>query len=120
MNFVQPRLIRNKDAPGFFGVTRATFDRIIRPYLIEIWLGDSAQAGIVYDIIDLNAHADRMRAHNGRPRKKGDGDIWDAQNESQDYTSSRGKVPSSGRFRAQSSTSASEKVRERIAEMRQK
>lgn len=120
MNFVQPRFVRQKDAPEFFGVSRALFDRIIRPYLTEIWLGDSAQAGIVYDLIDLNAHADRMKKHNGRPGKKGEGDIWDEPKENQDCTSSRGKVLSSGRYKARSSTSASEKVQEQIAKMRQK
>ena len=77
MNFVQPRFVRQKDAPEFFGVSRALFDRIIRPYLTEIWLGDSAQAGIVYDLIDLNAHADRIKKRNGRPAKKGANE-WDA------------------------------------------
>ena len=117
---IQPRFIRQKDAPEFFGITRATFDRIIRPYLTEIWLGGSAQAGIVYDIVDLNAHADRMKAHNGRPGKKGDGDIWDAKKESQDYISSREKVLASGKYKAQSLISASEKAQEQIAKMRQK
>jgi hypothetical protein len=119
MNFVQPRFVRQKDAPEFFGVGRTLFDRIIRPYLTEIWLGDSVQAGIVYDLIDLNAHADRMKAHNGRPGMKGES-IWDEQKESQDCTSSRGKVPNSGKYKAQSSTSASEKAQEQIAKMRQK
>ena len=120
MNFVQPRFVRQKDVPEFFGVSRALFDRNIRPYLTEIWLGDSAQAGIVYDLIDLNAHADRIKASNGRPGKKGEGDIWDEPKESQDYTSSRGKVPNSGKYKAQSSTSASEKAQEQITKMRQK
>ena len=120
MNFVQPRFIRQKDAPGFFGVGRGVFDRIIRPYLTEIWLGDSAQAGIVYDLIDLNAHADRIKEHSGRPGKKGVGDIWDEPKERQDYTSSREKVPNSGKYKAQSSISASEKVQEQITKMRQK
>jgi len=120
MTYTQPRFIRYKDAPEFFGVSRALFDKIIRPYLTEIWLGESAQAGIVFDILDLNAHADRMKSHNGRPGKKGEDDIWDEPKESQDCTSSRGKVPNSGRYKAQSSTSASEKVQEQIAKMRQK
>ena len=120
MTFIQPRFVRQKDAPGFFGVSRSLFDKIIRPYLTEIWLGGSAQAGIVYDLIDLNAHADRIKEHSGRPGKKGVGDIWDEPKENQDCTSSRGKVPGSGKFKAQSSKSASEKVQEQIAKMRQK
>ena len=120
MNFVHPRFVRQKDAPVFFSVSRALFDRIIRPYLTEIWLGDSAQAGIVYDLIDLNAHADRIKASNGRPGKKGEGDTWDEPKENQGCISSRGMVPNSGKYKAQSSTSASEKVQEQITKMRQK
>mgnify|MGYP005657299541 FL=1 len=120
INSLQPRFVRQKDAPAFFGVTRQIFDRMIRPYLTEIWLGDTAQSGIVYDIYDLNAHADIIKERNGRPGKKGEGDIWDEPKESQDCTSSRGKVLNSGKYKAQSSTSASEKVQEQITKMRQK
>lgn len=77
MTFTQHRFIRQKDAPEFFGVTRQIFDRNIRPYLIEIWLGDTARSGIVYDIYDLNARADIMKERNGRPAKKGVSE-WDA------------------------------------------
>ena len=77
MALTQVRFIRQKDAPEFFGVTRQTFDRTIRPYLVEIWLGDTAQSGIVYDIYDLNARADIIRERNGRPAKKG-ANKWDA------------------------------------------
>ena len=120
MDSLQPRFVRQKDAPGFFGVTRQTFDRNIRPYLTEIWLGDSAQSGIVYDTHDLNALADIIKERNGRPGKKGAGDIWEEPKERQDYTSSREKVPNSGKYKAQSSISASEKVQEQITKMRQK
>ena len=77
MTLTQVRFIRQKDAPEFFGVTRQTFDRDIRPYLVEIWLGDTAQSGIVYDIYDLNARADIIKERNGRPAKKGVNE-WDA------------------------------------------
>ena len=120
MGSLQPRFVRQKDAPGFFGVTRQTFDRNIRPYLTEIWLGDSAQSGIVYDIHDLNALADIIKERNGRPGKKGEVYIWDEPKENQDCISSRGTVPNSGKYKAQSSTSASEKVQEQIVKMRQK
>ena len=120
INSLQPRFVRQKDAPAFFGVARQIFDRMIRPYLTEIWLGDKAQSGIVYDIYDLNAHADIIKERNGRPGKKGAGDVWDEPKESQDYTSSREKVPNSGKYKAQSSISASEKVQEQITKMRQK
>jgi hypothetical protein len=114
------RFLRLKDAPNFFGVGQGFFNKFIRPALKEIWLGDTPQSGIVYDIYDLHAHADIMKERNGRPGKKGEGDIWDELKENQDCTSSRGKVPNSGKYKAQSSTSASEKVQEQITKMRQK
>ncbi len=100
MSFVQPRFVRNKDAPEFFGVSRALFDRIIRPYLTQIWLGDSAQAGIVYDLIDLNAHADRIKKRNGRPAKKGANE-WDAKQPVLSLSNDRG--PRTGTLKGLSS-----------------
>ena len=114
------RFIRQKDAPVFFGVGLGKFNADIRPHLREIPMGKNPQSGIVYDIFDLHALADTMRLRNGRPAKKGKGDTWDEPKENQDCTSSRGKVPGSGKFKAQSSKSASEKVQEQIAKMRQK
>ena len=108
MNFVQPRFVRQKDAPEFFGVSRALFDRIIRPYLTEIWLGDSAQAGIVYDLIDLNAHADRIKKRNGRPGKKGEGDIWDGKQ--QVSSSLKEKIPNIGTLMGRSSATELEEA----------
>ena len=104
MDSLQPRFVRQKDAPGFFGVTRQTYDRNIRPYLTEIWLGDSAQSGIVYDIHDLNALADIIKARNGRPGKKGES-IWDVKIESEVCTSSKDPAQNSGMFKAHSSVS---------------
>ena len=100
MAFTQARFIRQKDAPEFFGVTRQTFDRTIRPYLIEIWLGSSAQAGIVYDIYDLNARADIIKERNGRPARKG-GNKWDAKHKA--LNSSSGRTPPIGTLRELSS-----------------
>ena len=72
----QPRFIRQKDVPDFFGVSRGSFDKNIRPSLTEIWLGDTPQSGIVYDTCDLHALADIIKERNGRPTKKGE-KIWD-------------------------------------------
>ena len=74
----QPRFVRQKEAPRFFAVTRGYFDKHLRPFLIEIPLGNNPQAGIVYDICDLHALADRIKERNGRPAKGGT--IWDAKN----------------------------------------
>ena len=78
MTYKQNRFRRQKDVPEFFGVTRGFFNKFIRPELTEIWLGNTPQAGIVYDIIDLHALADRIKASNGRPATKGD-NRWDVE-----------------------------------------
>lgn len=108
MSFTQPRFIRQKDVPEFFGVTRQTFDRTIRPYLTEIWLGDSAQAGIVYDIYDLNARADIIKERNGRPARKGDSRKWDV--EQQESNSLKERVPHIGTLKEPSSASELDKA----------
>ena len=106
-NSLQPRFVRQKDAPGFFGVTRQTFDRMIRPYLTEIWLGDSAQSGIVYDIYDLNAHADIIKERNGRPAKKGVNE-WDAKQPVLSLSDGRG--PRTGTLKGLSSKNELDKA----------
>ena len=120
MTYKQNRFRRQKDVPEFFGVTRSFFNKFIRPKLTEIWLGNTSQAGIVYDIIELHALADRIIISNGRPEKKGGNNSWDEPKESQDCTSSRGKVLNSGKYKAQSLKSASEKVQEQIVKIRQR
>ena len=102
MSFSQPRFVRQKDAPRFFGVTRQTFDKIIRPYFTEIWLGSSAQAGIVYDIYDLNARADIIKERNGRSARKGDEAIWDANRETPVLNSAKDRVLPTGISKAPS------------------
>ena len=119
INSLQPRFVRQKDAPGFFGVTRQTFDRNIRPYLTEIWLGDTAQSGIVYDIYDLNARADIIKERNGRPAKKGANE-WDAKIESEVCTSSKDPAQKSGMFKERSSANELEKALKLNQEKRRK
>tara|TARA_B110000438_G_C15353305_1_gene453050 strand:+ start:74 stop:451 length:378 start_codon:yes stop_codon:yes gene_type:complete len=119
MDSLQPRFVRQKYAPGFFGVTRQTFDRNIRPYLTEIWLGDSAQSGIVYDIHDLNALADIIKERNGRPGKKGE-IIWDVKIESEVCTSSKDPAQKSGMFKERSSANELEKALKLNQEKRRK
>ena len=119
MALTQVRFIRQKDAPEFFGVTRQTFDRTIRPYLIEIWLGDTAQSGIVYDVYDLNARADIIKERNGRPAKKGANE-WDAKIESEVCTSSKDPAQKSGMFKERSSANELEKALKLNQEKRRK
>ena len=76
MEKTQPRFVRQKDVSNFFGVTRGYFDKHLRPFLMEIPLGNNPQAGVVYDLYDLHALADIIKQRNGRPAKGGN--IWDA------------------------------------------
>jgi hypothetical protein len=78
MNNIDPRFVRQKNAPDFFDVSRGYFDKHLRPFLTEIPLGNNPQAGIVYDLYDLHALADIIKERNGRPAKGGT--IWDAKN----------------------------------------
>ena len=104
---MQPRFIRQKDVPEFFGVTRGFFDKYIRPSLTEIWLGDTPQSGIVYDICDLHALADIIKERNGRPAKKGE-KTWDVK---QQVSSLSGEmVPPTGTLKVRSSKDALDKA----------
>ena len=76
MNNIQPRFVRQKDVSNFFGVTRGYFDKHLRPFLMEIPLGNNPQAGVDYDLYDLHALADIIKQRNGRPAKGGK--IWAA------------------------------------------
>jgi hypothetical protein len=69
---LQPRLVRQKDAPNFFGVSRGFFDKYIRSSLTEIRWGDLPQSGVSYDVLEMHAFADKMVARNERPARKGD------------------------------------------------
>ena len=53
-----PRILRPNDAAYYCGMGRTLFERIIRPVVPTIRLGD---IGIGYDRIDLDAAIDRTR-----------------------------------------------------------
>ena len=73
---IQPRFTRQKKGHEFFAVSRGYFDKNIRPFLTEIWWGDTPQSGISYDVLEMNALADKIVERNGRPAKKGE-ETWD-------------------------------------------
>ena len=104
----QPRFIRQKDAPHFFAVSRGKFDANIRPYLKEIWWGENPQAGIVYDLLEMHALADKIKERNGRPAERRK--IWDVNIENQDCISSKGQNQNSGMFKAHSSAKELDKA----------
>jgi hypothetical protein len=67
---ILPRYIRYRDAPAYLGVDRNRFDAEVRPFIVEIPIGDR---GIAFDRLDLDAWADDYKNRNGRPsRKQGD------------------------------------------------
>ena len=37
---IQPRLIRLRDAPAYLGINKNTFNRVVRPTLSEVSLGN--------------------------------------------------------------------------------
>ena len=92
--------MRQKDVPKFFGVSRETFNKRMRPYLTEIPLGSSPQSGIVYDIGDLNALADIIKERKGRPAKKGGNIKWDVIKVAQDLKLKKEMIPLAGRSKA--------------------
>ena len=85
---IQPRFYRQKEVPKFFSVSRGYFDKYIRPSLTEIWWGDTPQSGISYDVLEMNALADKIVERNGRPAKKGE-KIWDVKQQVSSLSNAR-------------------------------
>ncbi len=102
--------------PKFFGKSRGFFDKHIRPYLTEIRWGDAAQSGISYDVLEMNALADKIVERNGRPAKKGE----NVKIENRDCTSSKDPALNSGMYKAPSSANELEKVLKLSQEKRRK
>lgn len=73
-NAIQPRLIRLRDAPGFFGMDKNRFNAEIRPKLTEIRIGRQGRA---FDRLEMEAAADQYKRLNGyRPTADlGDGAV---------------------------------------------
>jgi hypothetical protein len=69
-----PRLIRLRDAPSYIGMDRNRFNRDVRPYLIEIPIGEQ---GIAFDRLDLDAWVDQYKSRNGRPSQLKGELTWD-------------------------------------------
>lgn len=64
---MQPRLIRLRDAPRYLGMDRNRFNHEVRPYLINLRIG---QQGIAFDRIDLDKWADIYKKRHGLPAKR--------------------------------------------------
>ena len=59
---IQPRLIRLRDAPDFFGMDKNRFNAEIRPRLTEIRIGRQGRA---FDRLEMEAAADQYKQLNG-------------------------------------------------------
>ncbi|OQW79306.1 MAG: hypothetical protein BVN35_02065 [Proteobacteria bacterium ST_bin11] len=62
---ILPKLIRQRDAPAYLGMSEPIFNEMVRPYVTEISMGRS----VFYDRLDLDAWADKFKAANGKPGK---------------------------------------------------
>ena len=73
---LQPKCVRQKDAPAYLGTNERNFNRVFRPYLTEIPLGEPGKArGVGYDRNELDSLFDEYKHAFGRPPKKGT-DTW--------------------------------------------
>lgn len=101
---LQPRIVRQRDAPGYVGVDRNKFDAEWRPYLTEVPLG---QRALGYDRLELDRLADAYIAARGRPGRNMEGAICElGQTESSLPEMAGGSSTSSTRARGFSSASA--------------
>lgn len=69
---VIPRLIRQRDAPKYLGMSEPMFNKIVRPYVPVVKIGRA----IFYDRLDLDAFVDHYMAANGKPGKLMEETLW--------------------------------------------
>ena len=72
---ITPRLIRFRDAPRYLGMDRNRFNAEVRPYLVEIRIGNQ---GIAFDRLELDAWVEQYISRNGRPAQRTGDILWDA------------------------------------------
>ncbi|MFC1578993.1 helix-turn-helix transcriptional regulator [Pseudomonadota bacterium] len=60
---IQPRLIRLRDAPAYLGIDKNKFNRLVRPALSEVSLGNQT---ILFDRLEIDAWAEDYIKRNGR------------------------------------------------------
>lgn len=61
------RLYRRRDAAAYVGASVYTFDRLVRPYLTTVPIGDQ---GVAFDRLELDAWVEHHKKANGRPPLK--------------------------------------------------
>jgi hypothetical protein len=78
LGWPQPRLIRLREAPNFFGMDKNRFNRELRPHLTEIRIGTQ---GVAFDRLEMKAAADDYKSRNGRPAAQSERrKLWDDRN----------------------------------------
>lgn len=65
--FLQPRLIRFRDAPRYLGMNRNEFNASVRPYVTVIKIG---KRGIAFDRLELDAMVEHYKVAAGRPPQR--------------------------------------------------
>ena len=103
---IAPRLIRFRDAPFYLGMDRNRFNAEVRPYLVEIRIG---QQGIAFDRLDLDAWVDHYKSRNGRSGQLRGELTWDAK-EQLDSASAMESGTSTNRSEASAFAKALEKA----------
>jgi hypothetical protein len=90
MQLLNPRFIRHKYAPDFFGMNVNLFNAEMRPYLTEIRI---EKQGVAFDSIEMNVLADQYKSRNGRPPAKRR-ELWDVKVEHQasNYEAESGRL----------------------------
>lgn len=77
-----PRVLRQKDAPAYLGMSERIFNKDIRPHLTEIPIG---KRGVGFDRVEIDEFFDIYKEQNGHPGKKG-GSLW-LEKERRDFSS---------------------------------
>ena len=71
-----PRVIRASDAPAYLGIDKNKFNKIVKPSLVSVRLGEHS---IAYDRLDLDCWWEDYKHRYGRSnaeQSEGDFQIW--------------------------------------------
>jgi hypothetical protein len=109
---IAPRLIRFRDAPFYLGMDRNRFNAEVRPYLVEIRIG---QQGIAFDRPDLDAWVDHYKSRNGRSGQLRGELTWDAKEQLDSASATESGISTN-----RSEASAFAKALEKAASQRRK
>ena len=72
---IEPKWVRLRDVPGYTGMDLKMFNRLVRPYLVEIRLSSKC---VAFDKVDLDRWMDEYKSGNGLPPdQKGGKSSWE-------------------------------------------